>query len=350
MKSAVCLLSHGRAVLSEHLGELDNPAAFRNFLAAVERLKQLLQAQPTRLAADLHPLYAATRWARAQGLPLTLVQHHHAHIAACMAEQGLEGAVVGLACDGTGYGSDGSIWGGEILVCDPVSFRRAAHFEPFALPGGDAAAKEPWRAALGLLQQAYPKDWLERLDGLRMLAGSAAVDLVARRLSQGSGTVACSSAGRLFDGVAALLGYCERNRYEAEAAMILQHEAETAGPAPALPWALRPPTTPGGAWRMDAAPMIRALLEGGEPGRLARSFHEGLAELLGTAALRVAEEAGLDRVVLSGGCFANGLLLAGVGERLTRAGLKVYSHQVVPCGDGGLALGQAYVAAQASAA
>jgi hydrogenase maturation protein HypF len=347
LKSTLCLLAGGRAVLSEHLGELDNPAAYRNFLGAIERLQDLMQAQPARLAADLHPLYASTRWAKAQDLPLTLVQHHHAHIVSGMAEHGLHGPVIGVALDGTGYGTDHSIWGGEVLVCDRAAWRRAAHLAPLALLGGDAASHETWRPALGLLQAALPQSWLAHLDGLRRLAGAATVDLAVRRLQAGHGTVPCSSAGRLFDAVAALLGYCERNRYEAEAAMILQHEAEGAGPVEPLPFALREPAAPGGAWVLDPAPMLRTLLKGGDPARLARGFHEGLAEGLAQACRRVAEQQGLDQVVLSGGCFNNGLLLHSLRARLQAASLRVYTHAHVPCGDGGLALGQAVVAAQA---
>lgn len=349
LKSAVCLLAGDRAVLSEHLGELDDPAAYRNFLAAMQRLQQLMRCRPARLAADLHPLYAATRWAKAQGLPLTLVQHHHAHVVSAMAEHGLEGPVIGVALDGTGYGPDHGIWGCEILVCDRAGYTRAGHLAPFPLPGGDAASRDTWRPALGLLKAAYPGDWHRRLDGLRRLAGDAPVDLAARRLQAGQDGPACGSAGRLFDAVAALLGYCGRNRFEAEAAMVLQHEAEAAGPSEPLPLGLRGPAASGQPWVLDPAPLLEALLGGGEPGRLARGFHEGLAAALAWACRGIARERGLDQVVLSGGCFANGLLLHALRRRLQEGGLRTYTHREAPCGDGGLALGQAVVAAQASA-
>jgi hydrogenase maturation protein HypF len=346
MKSALCLLAGDRAVMSEHLGELEQPAAYRNFLGALERLQDLLQARPVRLAADLHPLYAATRWAEAQGLPLTLVQHHHAHIASGMAEHGLRGPVIGVALDGTGYGPDHGIWGCEILVCDRAAWRRAGHLAPFELQGGDAASQECWRPALGLLKASLPKDWKRQMGGLRRLAGAAAVDLAARRLEQGQGAVACSSAGRLFDGVAALLGICADNRYEAEAAQALQRAAEDAGPAEPLPFGLREPAELGEAWVLDPAPMLRALLDGGAAGRLARGFHEGLAQALALACQGISRQTGVQAVVLSGGCFANALLLEGLRARLLRAGLQVFTHRQVPCGDGGLALGQAVVAAE----
>jgi len=346
LKSTVCVLKHDQAVLSEHLGELDHPAALRNFLEAGARLQQLLRAPAQRLAADLHPLYAATRWAQAQKLPLTLVQHHHAHVASCMAEHGLSGRVVGVACDGTGYGTDGSIWGGEILVCGLDSFTRAGHLATYALPGGDAAVRDPWRPALGLLKEAWPLEWTRRLGPLARLAGAGSVELVARRLDQGKGSVPCTSLGRLFDAAAALLGFCGHNRFEAEAAMILQHAAEGAESAP-LPWELAAPERPGEPWILDTRPLLRALTQGGSPEVLARGFHEGIAGLLADGAAQAASDAGLARVVLSGGCFANALLLRLTAVRLQARGLQVFIHRQTPCGDGGLALGQAAVAAQA---
>jgi hydrogenase maturation protein HypF len=344
LKSAVCVLKGRRAVLSEHLGELDNPAAFRNFVDATGRLCALLETEPRRLAADLHPLYAATRWGRERGLPLTLVQHHHAHIAACMAENGLQGRVIGIACDGTGYGSDATIWGGEILACGYESFTRTAHLSAFPLPGGDAAARDTWRPALGLLQEAFGARAGEHYEPLARLTDRAGIALVARRLEAGQASVRCSSLGRVFDAVAALLGFCGRNRFEAEAAAALQHAAESSEGA-ILPYAILPSPIGGGPEVLDLRPAVRALCAGGDPRALARGFHETVAALLAEGAIRAARAQGLDRAVLSGGCFANGLLLRLTAERLRAKGLEVFLHREVPCGDGGLALGQAVVAA-----
>ena len=355
LKSALCLVKGGQAVLSEHLGDLAHPAAFRNFLAAQERLCRLLRAAPLRLAADLHPDYVSTRWAQRQGLELCLVQHHHAHIVSAMAEHGLRGPVVGIACDGTGYGTDGGIWGGEILVCDRATWRRAAHLSTFPLQGGDAAAHEPWRPALGWLQAALPGTWTSHLPRLERLAGKGAVDLAVRRMQGPSHAPACSSLGRLFDAAAALLGYCDRNRYEAEAAMILQQAAESAAAqggvglgsnAGALPWAMLPPAGPGAPRVLDTAPLLKALVAGGDPARKALGFHLAVAAMLAEGARQVAEENGLKQVLLSGGCFANGLLLKAVALRLRGFGLQPLLHRQVPCGDGGLALGQAVEACQ----
>jgi hydrogenase maturation protein HypF len=357
LKSAVCLIKGDQALLSEHLGDLGEPAAFRHFLEAQARLRALMQATPVRLAADLHPGYASTRWARQQGVPLALVQHHHAHIVSAMAEHGLRGPVVGIACDGTGYGPDGGIWGGEVMVCDRAAWRRAAHLATFPLLGGDAAAAEPWRPALGWLCAALPAQVGRHLGRLTRQAGAAPVELALKRMGQGAAAPPCSSAGRLFDAVAAWLGFCSRNRYEAEAAMILQHEAECAlrqlGPsglsaAGALPWAITEPAAPGLPRILETAPLLQALLaqEATDPALQALGFHLALANLLAEGARRSAQDHGLGQVVLSGGCFANGLLLKATVQRLRAMGLEVFLHRQVPCGDGGLALGQAVVAAQ----
>jgi hydrogenase maturation protein HypF len=355
LKSALCLVTGKQAVLSEHLGDLAHPAAFRNFLSAQERLCRLLRTEPLRLAADLHPDYVSTRWAQRQGLDLTLVQHHHAHVVSAMVEHGLHGPVVGVACDGTGYGTDGGIWGGEILVCDRAAWRRAAHLAIFPLMGGDAAAHEPWRPALGWLQAALPETWTGHLPRLERMAGKGPVSLAVKRMQGPSHAVACSSLGRLFDAAAALLGFCDRNRYESEAAMILQQAAEAEAArggvglgsnACALPWAVRAPLEPGEPRVMDTAPLLKALLAGGDPGRLALGFHLSVAGMLAEGARQVAEENGLKQVLLSGGCFANGLLVKAVALRLRGFGLQPLLHRHVPCGDGGLALGQAVVACQ----
>jgi len=283
------------------------------------------------------------------------VQHHHAHIVSAMAEHGLAGPVVGIACDGTGYGPDGSIWGGEILVCDRAAWRRAGHLAPFPLLGGDAAATEPWRPALGWLCAGLPQQVDQHLDRLVRQAGRAPVELALKRLTQGAPAPLTSSAGRLFDAAACLLGFCSRNRYEAEAAMILQHEAETAlralgasglSAAAALPWSVSEPSAPGQPRVLETAPMLRGLLDATDPALQALGFHLALANLLAEGARRSAQDHGLDQVVLSGGCFANGLLLKATAQRLRAMGLQVFVHRQVPCGDGGLALGQAVIAAQ----
>ena len=349
LKSAVCLLAGTTAVLSEHLGELSNPAAYRNFAGTIERFKELLRLEPEIVAYDLHPDYAATRYARGLPLRATAVQHHHAHVVSCMADCGISGRVVGVCCDGTGYGTDGAVWGCEVLLCDEADFERAGQLAYYPLPGGDAAALETWRPAAGLLHATFGRDWIA--------AGRFAFDRVKpdalavadRRLNAAADRIPrTSSLGRLFDAAAFLLDLRERNRFEAEAAMAIEALAATRPHADPLEYAIA--DGDGGPMRMDFRPMVRDLVErivaGRCPAELARAFHETVARMLADCADRAAAMAGLDRVVLSGGCFANRILLERVCELLQARGREVFVHDRVPTGDGGIALGQAVAAAE----
>jgi len=349
LKSSICLVSGINAFLSEHLGELSNPSAYRNFVDTIARFKDLLRIEPRIVAHDLHPDYAATRYAQDLGLACEPVQHHHAHIVACMADNTLRGRVIGLACDGTGYGADGAIWGCEVLVCDEADYRRAAHLRNFPLLGGDAAARETWRPALGLLHEAYGPDLGEAASFALHGVVPEAVGFAHRRLESKRGVPQTSSLGRLFDGVACLLDVCRVNRYEAEAAATLEALALQGPAVEPLAYGLIEPQTVGQAPMMlDPRPLIRELVAGIKAGRaaaeLARAFHETVAVMLVRAAHRVAEQTGLERVVLSGGCFANRLLLERVADRLGAVGCEVFIHQQVPTTDGGVALGQAVIA------
>jgi hydrogenase maturation protein HypF len=221
LKSTVCLLNRSQAVLSEHLGELSNAAAYRNFVQTIDRFKTLLKLDPRVVAYDMHPDYAATRYARSLKLKGVPVQHHHAHVVSCMADNGISGPVVGVSCDGTGYGPDGAIWGCEVLVCDEAEYARAAHLDYFPLLGGDAAAQDTWRPAVGLLHEACGTNWRHAADFCLRRVEPEAVRLAEGRLAGGARVPLTSSLGRLFDAVAFILGVCDRNRYEAEAAMSL---------------------------------------------------------------------------------------------------------------------------------
>ena len=346
LKSTVCLLAGNQAVLSEHLGELPHPATYRNFLGTVELFQRLLRLAPDVLACDLHPAYVTTRWARAAGLPVVAVQHHHAHVVSCMADNGLSGPVVGIACDGTGYGSDAAVWGGEVLVCEEANFARAAHLRYYALPGGDAAAIETWRPAASLLHEAEGPEWPATVGATERVEPQA-LALTRARLAGRARLPQTSSLGRLFDAAAFVLGLCDRNDHEGQAAMALEAAATRVDGAEPLPYELHPGED--GTLLLDVRPGLRAMLKDLSAGRdvaeLARAFHEMVAGLFAEAAARAARQAGLDRVCLTGGCMVNRLLLAGLHARLTRAGLKVFAHRQVPPGDGGLALGQAVAAA-----
>ena len=327
MKSAVALAAGGNAVIGPHIGDLDHAGAARLWARSVADLADLHGLKPVAAAVDLHPDYASTQGAAEWGVPTERIQHHHAHIAACMAEHGLDGPVLGIAWDGTGLGPDGTVWGGEFLVCTRAEFRRAAWLRPFPLVGGDAAAREPRRAALGVLREM----------GADMPPpGFAAPELAVldEMLARGVNVVRTSSAGRLFDAVAALLGVCLKMSHEGQAAMRLE---ALAGDAPAEPYPF--------GWRgdeLDWAPAVAEILRGGEPPATAAArFHETLAAMMAAAAARV----GLADVCLSGGCFQNRRLLAGAARRLAAAGFRVWRHRDVPPNDAGIAFGQLAVAA-----
>ncbi len=349
LKSTVCFLSGNRAVVSEHLGELENPAAFRNFLEAIDRLGKLLAVEPQAAACDSHPAYAATRHARSLGLPLFEVQHHHAHIVSCMAENGVDEPVIGIACDGTGYGMDGNLWGCEILQCDAADFRRTGSLRCFPLVGGDAAARQTWRPAAGLLHTAFGESWRESASDFFEEIDQEAVAVTARRIERNSGVVSTSSLGRLFDAAAFLLGICSFNRFEAEAAMALEAAARQSGKQCAS-WRFSVSRPEEGApYQFDLRPAVRQLLLDRRAGipvpDLALTFHETVAAGLAECARRTARESGIERAALSGGCFANRLLFRLLAEKLQDTGLDILFHNHLPPGDGGISLGQAVSAA-----
>ncbi|MEW6251293.1 MAG: carbamoyltransferase HypF [Planctomycetota bacterium] len=370
LKSAVCLLRGHAAIVSEHLGELAHPDAYRHFVHASDRLKQLFAFAPQLAACDLHPAYLSSAYARRLALPLVAVQHHHAHIASIMAEHGVRGPLIGLACDGTGYGPDGAIWGCEVLYCERGEFERLGHLEYYPLVGGDAAALETWRPAAALVRAAFGADWRRHWDALTELNARSSVAVESHspaspdpgalaglepQIASRINTVPTSSLGRVFDAVAWLLGLCGRNRHEAEAAMAVEAAAARhTDPAEAFQHRIEPDRSAGRtSMVLSVAPLIRGLvsarLAGAPPELLAARFHETIARLLAAAADRACAARGVAQVGLSGGCFANRILLGRVVDLLAGAGRPALLHRQVPPGDGGLALGQAWVAAWCAA-
>jgi hydrogenase maturation protein HypF len=348
-------LGRGRhAVLSHHLGDLDHYEAYRAFIRDIDLYQRLFAATPGLVAHDLHPDYASTRYAKeratAEGVGLVAVQHHHAHMASCIAEHGLAGPVIGVTFDGTGYGTDGAVWGGEFLVGDYRAFRRAAHLRYVGLPGGDRAVREPWRMAVAHLADAGCERTL-----LRDRVPPVALRTVEQMLDRRVNTPLTSSAGRLFDAVAALAGLRDRVSFEGQAAMELEWRATEAAPDGVYPFDLvearegdapaEPPPLV-----VDTRPLIRAVVWDAERGvdaaTIGRRFHTTVVEFIAAVCLRLCQETGLEEVVLSGGVFLNALLAREAGERLSAAGLRVYRHRLVPPNDGGLSLGQLAVAVQ----
>lgn len=344
MKAAICLLKDGQALLGHHLGELEDALTYEAFEQAEADYSALLDHRPALLAADAHTGYRATQHAEARaaawGLPLDLVQHHHAHLAACLGEAGWPldgGPVAGIILDGTGAGADGTVWGGELLLGDYEGFTRQAWLRPAPLIGGEMAAREPWRNALVRLDQAGQGDLADRLFAAqpRDLARAAAKGGINAPLS--------SSAGRLFDAVAGCLGICAtRQSFEGEAAMRL--EALAQGHA-AAPYTLG--GTPGAGGEMDTAPLFAALAAdlaaGQAPGAISARFHAALAQSFAAEARALYEAGEASAVALSGGCFQNARLLAETCAALQ--GVPLLLHHMSPANDGGLALGQALVAA-----
>jgi hydrogenase maturation protein HypF len=345
-------LAIGRHVcLSHHLGDLDHWEAYRAFERDIVLYEQLFEIEPAVIAHDLHPDYASTRYAieRAAlgGLQSLAVQHHHAHMASCMAEHGLVETVIGVTFDGTGFGTDGAIWGGEFLVGDYREFRRAAHLRYVGMPGGDVAIREPWRMAAAHLRDAGC-----RLQSLRGRISALSCDAVERMLERDINTPPTSSAGRLFDAVASLAGVRDRVSYEGQAAMELEWLATDVAPDGTWPFDFaetreRADSQP--AIEIDTRPLIRAIADdiraGTAPARIARRFHSTLVEIIATVCGRLRTANGLDVVVLSGGSFMNAILAGESEQRLCRDGFRVYRHVRVPPNDGGLSLGQVAIAA-----
>lgn len=346
LKATCCLTREGRAFMSQHVGDLQNAATFDSYVEAVHHLQGILDIRPEVVAYDLHPDYLSTRFAEGlDGLKKVAVQHHHAHMASCMAENGLDGEAIGVIFDGTGFGSDGTIWGGEFLLGDYRDFRRVAHFRRTPLPGGDAAVREPWRMALSWLHQAFGAD-LFNLD-LPLVRKVAEADrkIFLIMLERGINSPLTSSCGRLFDAVAALVGLRQQISYEGQAAIELEALAERGRAEDPYLFGIH---EEGDARQLDFRPTIRAIVEGVmglvPSADIARRFHTTVAAAAATICELIREVSGVDRVVLSGGSFQNRLLAEGVSDELARRGFRVFTHRLVPPNDGGLALGQAVIA------
>lgn len=340
LKSTFCMAGHGLAFVSQHLGDLSGLQARRAYREALSSFSAQLGWKLEAAVCDLHPDYASTRIAESLGLPLLRVQHHHAHAAACLAEHGLSGPVIAVIFDGAGHGEDGAVWGGEFLIADRQRAVRAAHLRYVRLPGGDAAAREPWRMALAHLEDAgEPTAMCAAPDQSRIAP-------LLRAMKQGIAAPWTSSAGRLFDAVAALCGLCSVGQFEGQAAMLLQ-AASGECDAPPYPFSF----SLSGAFpvEIDVRPMIRSITCDLRAGRAVREigarFHDTLAAIITETAAALAQQEDIGTVVLSGGCFQNARLAAACTARLVARNLKVLRPRRFPSNDGGISLGQAALAA-----
>ena len=347
LKNTFTLTRERYAFVSQHIGDLENLETLEHYEAALATYLRLFRIEPERVVCDLHPDYLSTHFAvdftREHGLPApTRVQHHHAHIAACLADNGWPrdaGPVIGVALDGTGYGDDGTIWGGEWFVGDYSGLRRAAHLEPLPLPGGDAATRAPWRIAVAYLHTLVtPEDYPADVCFAGFCPSEAS--LIRQQIEKGLNVPRTTSMGRLFDAVSALLGLCSEISYEAQAAIELEQIARGA-----QDWQPYPFDVDGGVVRL--APLFYALLDdlgrGASVSDMAARFHTTVAHMVVDVCARLRDETGLTTVALSGGVFQNALLLDLTVPALQSAGFEVLQHRQVPCNDGGISLGQCVI-------
>ena len=344
LKSAVCLTQDDRAFLSQHIGDLKNMEVYRSLTETVAHLQEILALQPQVVAHDLHPDYLSTRYAEEQtGTPRVAIQHHHAHLASCLAENGVDEEAIGIIFDGIGYGADGRIWGGEFLVGGFGGYRRAGHFAYIPMPGGDAATREPYRMALSYLRHAYGAQFPD-LPAVAAI-GEGERRLLLQMMEKGINSPLTSSCGRLFDAVAALVGLRERVSYEGQAALELEMAICAAPENEVYPFALQ---EGGDEIIFEPSPLIRAIVEdvqrGISAGTVSARFHNTLGAMVRQVCEHLRQTTGLQAVALSGGVFQNHYLTERCVGLLETGGFRVYRHSLVPPNDGGLALGQAVIA------
>jgi hydrogenase maturation protein HypF len=348
LKNTVCLTKDNMAFLSQHIGDLENAAAYNFFNTTIERMKTILKIEPDILAYDLHPDYLSTRYAMAQqNMEKVPVQHHHAHIVSCIAENMLEGEVIGLSFDGTGYGTDGRIWGGEILVANKREFIRKAHLAYVPMPGSAAAIKEPWRMAISYLYDAFGNSYRDLELSVLKEIDEKNINIISEMISKNINSPSTSSLGRLFDGIASIIGLRHNVCYEGQAAMELEMIAgEETKETYEYEW------TSGDVKKILLRPIIcgivHDMINGVSLSRISTKCHITLIQLFVDLCDNIRAETDLNRIVLSGGVFQNSILLSGLKHLLEKHNFQVFTHCLVPTNDGGISLGQAIIAASVS--
>ena len=321
---------------------MKEPAVLEHFHKAIDHLCLLFEAKPQVIASDLHPDYFSTQYAMEKmEAELVQVQHHHAHIVSCMVEHQLFDRVIGISADGVGLGTDKNIWGCEVMIADRADFERVCHLEYFAMPGGDAAARQTFRPAMGLLYNAFGGEIEEHPIAAKICPDSQTRKMILEMIQRKINSPLCSSLGRLFDAVACMIGVASMNHFEGEAPMLLEALANLRSKEE-YPFEIKENI-------ISIKPMIRQIVADVESkvetNIIADRFHNTVSAFLARAAIMNSQKYGIGDVVFSGGCFANRNISRQLSERLTAAGLRVFQHQRVPCNDGGIALGQAAVAA-----
>ena len=348
LKNTFCVGVNDLFYPSPYVGDLEDIRTVEALEETIGRLETLLEAEPKAVACDLHPRYNSTLVAEKQGLPLLPVQHHYAHVLTCMAENDCFDPVIGLSFDGTGYGTDGTIWGGEILLSDLDGFRRLGSIAPFAQVGGDTSSREGWRIAVSMIRglTGNAEDALELVKQLD-LCGEQQARAILTMAGKNINTVQSTSMGRLFDAVSAILGIRRASTFEGEAATVLQFRAEAANRTPKK-WTSTLDADLEGRMILNTADLVRSLVDrrlaGEDPCDLALDFHSALADMALEACRRAREETGVETAALTGGCYQNRLLLELTESRLETAGFRVLTHRLIPPNDGGIGLGQAVYA------
>lgn len=350
LKNTFCLTRDNHAFLSQHIGDMENEETLEHYENTVELYKRLFRIEPEMIACDLHPEYLPSKYALTisteKKLPLVTVQHHHAHIVSCLAENKVESPVIGVAFDGVGYGTDGAIWGGEFLVADWHGFKRAGQFEYIPMPGGTAAIKKPYRMALGYIYSLLG-DWILP-DSIMPGLNPAEIGIIKKQVRQKINCPLTSSVGRLFDAVAAIAGVCQEIDYEAQAAIELEMLATNSVDAK------KPRIYPfnieveNGVRIIRLKELLRTVIEDvikkKAVSEVSLKLHNTIAKITAEMCQDIAKETGLQQVALSGGVFQNRLLLRLTLRQLKQVGFQVFTHHLVPCNDGGIALGQAVIA------
>lgn len=346
LKGTVCIVKGSFAFLSPHIGDLETPTAQDFFRETIALMKRITESDPKVIACDLHPGYYSTKIAgEFPDSEIIPIQHHHAHIVSCMAENGISGDVIGIAMDGTGYGPDGTAWGGEFMVADEAGYARKGHIKYVPLPGGGKAIREPWRIAMSLLRQVYGEAWPEIACRLDIMPDPGRSALLEKAMARKINCPSASGLGRIFDGIAVLIGLRRTVSFEGQAAMELEAAAEGSAGDP-FPYEITRGS--GGIRLLDFGPTVRAVAQGRMAGKdrggLSASFHATLHRAFLEVVMQIREETKLNRIILSGGCFQNRILLEGCMKILKEARFEVFAHHYVPANDGGISLGQAVAA------
>ena len=345
LKNTVCMTKENRAFLSQHVGDMENLETLEFFHLTISHLKRILEIDSKVLAHDIHPDYLASKFAREQKeIPTMAVQHHHAHIVSCLAENRVKGPVIGLALDGMGLGSDGKLWGGEILLADLTSFKRVAHLDYVPQPGGDRAVRSPWKMALSYLYKTFGEDFFNLpIEFINTLDRQEAETLI-HMIKRGVNSPLTSSCGRFFDAVSSLIGLKKKIAYEGQAALELEM-CQSLSEKRRYAWKIEEGDHQLVLLTSDMInDIVEDLEKGLSRGMISRRFHNTLIEMFTGVCLRLRDETGIELVAMSGGAFQNVTLLTGLLRSLTSEGFKVFSHSLVPANDGGLSLGQAVCA------